>query len=98
LGLLHFLLDGSFPQKNFAESRAKLDRLSADWTETVDYEGTSRRAERLLLLHPLSAADVLQLAAALVAVEERTRGFGFVTLDERLAAAAEKEGFSVVGA
>jgi len=35
---------------------------------------------------------------ALVSVDERSAGFGFVTLDERLAVAAEKEGSAVYGA
>ena len=90
--------DGSLSQKSFGEAKAKLEDLEADWTENVDYEGVRERAGRLLAIHALSAADALQLAAALVAVEERTRGFHFVTLDEKLAEAAAKEGFSVIGA
>lgn len=53
------------------------------------------RAVRLLDLHPLSAADALQLAAALDWCEERTTGAGFVCLDQRLRAAAMREGFDV---
>ena len=89
--------DGSLSRKGFAEAKVKLVCLQADWTEIVDYEGVRERAERLLGIHVLSAADALQLAAALVSVEEKTRGFSFVTLDERLAEAASKEGFSVIG-
>lgn len=50
----------------------------------------------LLELHPLRAADALHLAAALLAVEERPQGLGFVTFDLRLADAAEREGFAVL--
>jgi predicted nucleic acid-binding protein len=53
------------------------------------------RAMRLLDLHPLSAADALQLAAALDWCGERTAGAGFVCLDQRLRAAATLEGFDV---
>ncbi len=53
------------------------------------------RATRLLDLHPLSAADALQLAAALDWCGERTLGAGFVCLDQRLRAAAMLEGFDV---
>ena len=53
-------------------------------------------AQRLVRVHALRAADSLQLAAALVAAEFDSRGFGFVVLDERLAFAARKEGFAVV--
>ncbi len=89
---------GSLSQRTFNEAKAKLASLESDWTENVDYEGVRERAERLLGTHALSAADALQLAAALVVVEEKTRGFGFVTLDSRLADAASKEGFAVAGA
>jgi predicted nucleic acid-binding protein len=54
------------------------------------------RARRLLETHPLSAADALQLAAALVMTEERPTGTEFVTFDIRLAEAANKEGFPVL--
>ncbi len=52
-------------------------------------------ARRLLELHPLSAADSLHLAAALVAVEERPAAIEIVTFDQRMVEAAEKEGFTV---
>lgn len=90
--------DGSLSRRSFDQAKAKLEALEADWTENIDYEGVRERAGRLLAIHPLSAADALQLGAALVAVEERTRGFYFVTLDDRLAEAAAREGFSAIGA
>jgi hypothetical protein len=95
--LCRHLQDGSLSRRNFEQARAKLEALKVDWTENVDYESVRARAERLLTIHTLSAADALQLAAALVAVEEKTNGFEFVTLDERLAEAAAREGFSAVG-
>jgi uncharacterized protein len=52
-------------------------------------------AERLLNVHPLRAADALQLAAALAWAGERPLGFGFVSLDTRLREAALREGFSL---
>jgi hypothetical protein len=60
-------------------------------------ERVRERARRLLEIHPLRAADSLQLGAALLTSEETPQGFPFVTLDRRLADAAEKEGFHVVG-
>jgi hypothetical protein len=50
-------------------------------------------ARRYLRVHPLRAADALQLAAAFVAAERRPPTLTVVTLDDRLRAAAEKEGF-----
>jgi len=56
------------------------------------------RASRLVAVHPLRAADALQLAAALVSSEVTPRGDGFVTLDDRLRTAARAEGFAVLPA
>ena len=53
------------------------------------------RAGRLLAVHPLRAADALQLAAALEWCEQQPQGEGFATLDARLAQAAAAEGFTV---
>jgi uncharacterized protein len=51
---------------------------------------------RFLRVHPLRAADALQLAAAFVAAERRPSSLDIVTLDDQLAAAARKEGFVVL--
>jgi uncharacterized protein len=47
-------------------------------------------------VHPLRAAGALQLAAAYLAAEQRPSSLTIVTLDERLAGAARKEGFAVL--
>jgi predicted nucleic acid-binding protein len=44
----------------------------------------------------LRAADALQLAAAYIAAERRPISLEMVTLDERLATAAQKEGFAII--
>jgi predicted nucleic acid-binding protein len=59
-------------------------------------ETTSRTVTRFLRVHPLRTADALQLAAAFIAAEGRPSSLEVVTLDERLAAAARKEGFVVI--
>jgi predicted nucleic acid-binding protein len=69
-----------------------------EWSEVVALEPVRRQAERLVSVHPLRAADALQLGAALVATDLDPGGLEFVTLDERLATAALKEGFTVRGA
>ena len=53
-------------------------------------------AMRFLRVHPLPAADALQLAAAFIAAERRPASLQLVTLDERVAVAARKEGFALV--
>ena len=54
------------------------------------------RALRLLGVHPLRAADALQLAAALLWTREKPHGRDFVCLDARLRTAATLEGFVVL--
>jgi len=54
------------------------------------------KAMRLLSVHPLRAADALQLAAALILVRDAPAGRELVSLDERLREAALLEGFRVL--
>ena len=64
---------------------------------TVTHAGeVRRRAERLVSVHPLTAADAMQLAAALIASGDRPESLDFVTLDKALARCARLEGFRVV--
>jgi predicted nucleic acid-binding protein len=74
---------------------ALFERASAT---VLPSEPVRARADRLLGLHALRAADAFQLAAALVASEENPEGLPFVTLDERLIDAARREGFRVLPA
>ena len=64
----------------------------------VDADSVRRRAERIIGVHPLAAADAQQLAAGLVAAEDRPETLEFVTLDRLLAQRARLEGFRVVTA
>jgi predicted nucleic acid-binding protein len=67
------------------------------WNEIRDVETVRENAERLVATYPLRAADALQLGAALVAADRSPATLPFVTLDQRLAVAAGREGFPVVG-
>lgn len=69
--------------------------LRAAWVEVLPSEEVRDRAERLLRVHALKAADAMQLAAALVWAGTPS-GTELVTLDERLALAARLEGFRVL--
>lgn len=60
-------------------------------------ETVREHAERVIAAHPLRAADALQLGAALVAAGGSPVTLQFVTLDQRLAVAAAREGFPVLG-
>jgi len=79
-----------------ARARTELGRLMQHWVEMSSVQVARSRALRLLNTHPLRAADSLQLAAALVASEERPESLPFVCLDDRLRDAARKEGFPVL--
>lgn len=72
-----------------------LGELQAAWLEVLPSEEVRTQATRLLRVHPLGAADALQLAAA--RVWAGPSGVGeLVTFDEWLALAARLEGFRVV--
>lgn len=76
--------------------RADVLQLTRRVSAVADADGVRRRAERLVGIHPLSAADAMQLAAALVACGDRPELLPFVTLDRPLARCAQLEGFEVV--
>ncbi len=75
----------------------RLRQLSSTWHVVDASDALREAAVRFVRVHPLRAADALQLAAAYLASERRPSSLEFVTLDERLAIAARKEGFPVTG-
>lgn len=91
------LREKSIKPIEFSRAKEQLAALERAWSEVISVERVRERARRLLEIHSLRAADSLQLGAALLTSEETPQGFPFVTLDRRLADAAEKEGFHVVG-
>ncbi len=75
--------------------RAKLEET---WNSSAVVEPSSKiiqEADDLLFKHVLRAGDALQLGAARAALRGEPDGFGFVTLDQRLRAAAATEGFTL---
>jgi predicted nucleic acid-binding protein len=78
------------------QARGQLATLQAAWHEVQPMDNVRQLSQRLLRLHPLRAADSLQLAAALVACQYRPQDMEFACLDPRLGLAAEREGFSVI--
>lgn len=85
-------------EQQVAQSARLLDEAARRWTEVPPIERVRDQASRLLRVHPLRAADALQLAAALVLSDFEPRTLPLVTLDDRLATAARREGFAVFGA
>jgi predicted nucleic acid-binding protein len=88
--------DGALDARSMVDALDRLDALSLVWTEVEPGQRVRQVAVRLLRVHPLCAADALQLAAAIVASEDQPATLPFVTLDDRLGQAAEREGFVVV--
>jgi len=88
--------EGVLGSADEAKARAVLSALATTWSEVQPTETVRLRAERLLSVHPLRAADALQLASALIWAQETPRGLDFVCLDQNLREGALKEGFSVL--
>lgn len=80
------------------QRRACIDRfesLAVQWDEVTDLLSVRSRALPLLARYPLRAADAAQLAAALLVAEGNPVSLRFLSLDERLVAAADLEGLIV---
>ena len=67
------------------------------WSEVTAADIVRRHAERIVGTHSLRASDALHIGAALVAAEHEPSTLEFVTFDRHQAAAAEREGFHVLG-
>ena len=87
---------GQLDARAVTQALQQLQALQAAWNEVQPLDSIRATAQRLLRVHPLRAADSLQLSAALVACDHRPHSWEFVSLDARLGAAAEREGFVVV--
>ena len=87
--------EGLLDADDLRVANSRLGRFASRWIEIVGFEAVRTEAERVLRVHPLRAADSLQLAAALVWADGRPKGRGFVTLDSGLLGAAEREGFAI---
>jgi predicted nucleic acid-binding protein len=87
--------DGLNDARTTSVAIGRLDVLGAAWLEMQPSAAIRRTAIRLIRVHPLRAGDALQLAAALTAGEGDPSSLAFVTLDDRLAQAAAREGFPI---
>ena len=87
--------EGGLDAAGESQARAALDLLISSWSEVQPTERVRSLAERLLAVHPLHAADALQLASTLVWSSGIPDQRPFYCLDGRLSDAARKEGFAV---
>lgn len=81
-----------------ARLRQVLGLLATHWSEVLPGQLVREEAARLLLNHPLRAADAMQMAAAVVWADHRPCGQELICLDERLREAARREGFVILPA
>lgn len=88
--------EGTLSAASLADAVRRLRALGERWQEILPTDTIRSTAQRLLRVHPLRAADALQLAAAVVAAEHDPSSLPLVCLDQRLSEAASREGFSVV--
>jgi predicted nucleic acid-binding protein len=86
---------GALTWESRREHLLRFESLAAWWDEVTDLLAVRTRALALLAKHPLRAADAGHLAAALLAADSASAPISFVSLDERLSEAAEREGLSV---
>jgi uncharacterized protein len=88
--------DGALDARAMTLALSRLRDLAEAWHEVDPSDALRQTAVRILRVHALRAADALQLAAAFLASERRPASLSVVTLDDRLAVAAGKEGFTLV--
>lgn len=88
--------EGGLSTKAAADVLRRLQELADTWHEILPVTEVRGNAVRLLRVHNLRAADALKLAAAFLGAETKPATLDFVTLDQRLADAARKEGFGVI--
>lgn len=90
--------EGALDGRALESAFTRLDALARTWDEVLPTDSVRDQAIRLLRVHPLRAADALQLASAVVASEHRPDTLALITLDIRLRDAALLEGFAVLPA
>lgn len=79
-----------------ADAYAALAALAETWREVPPSVRLRDVARRIVRMHDLRAADAFQLAAAHEASDRRPETLPLVTLDDRLAVAARREGFPIL--
>lgn len=87
--------DGSLATTVAAAAVERVRKLERAWHQVAPTDVLRQRAQRLLRVHPLRAADSLQLAAALSIAGDEPASVNFVALDQRLLDAAQREGLNI---
>jgi len=93
--IMRLAREGGLATDDVRDAENRLHELRNGWDEVLPGEACRRTAERMLRVHPLRAADAMQLAAALIASDHDPSRLAVVCLDERLSDAGRKEGFTL---
>ena len=87
--------EGALKEVDFDSAKKRMNVFFDTAFEIISVPKVKDRALRLLQVHPLRAADAMQLAAVLVATQEDTSRMPIMSFDDRLTLAAKREGFTV---
>ena len=87
---------GDLPTPGVTSALDALATLGAGWVECPPIESVRDTARRIARIHDVRTADAFQIAAAGGVSDGQPESLPFVTLDERLALAARREGFPVL--
>lgn len=96
--LWRLVRDGELVAADALVAEARSAEFAAASHTIADVEAVKTLAQRLLRVHPLRAADGMQLSAALVWAGGQPKGHTLHTLDHGLRDAALREGFDVPAA
>ena len=88
--------ESPIPEETLRHALKRLDSLAKDLDTIAATEGVRQKARRILTLHPVRAADALQLASALVWCQDQPYQEKIVCLDNRLREAARLESFDLL--
>lgn len=94
--VMRLMREGALSESQATRAEARIDELLRSTHVVVDVEAVKMNSRRLLRVHPLRAADAMQLGAAWEWASGHPTERVFHTLDRRLALAARREGFRVV--
>lgn len=88
--------EGVLDTTRLADALKRLSALRRSTSEILPTEEARRSAESMLDKYPLRAADAFQLGAAMIYCRGQPRDRWFVCFDDKLRAAAELAGFTVL--
>lgn len=87
---------GELAAESAAQAYLSLAHMGATWHQVLPGEALRESAKRLSRIHPLRAADSLQLASALTLAGPEHAPLEFVSRDTRLIDAAARQGLTVL--